>query len=58
MRNETLCGLLHLIHITPCQSRSADAEFSRYSDRHWLQMLVEDIYLIVGDRLADRNRRR
>src|SRR6266446_3257401 len=53
MGNEPLCGLLRLIHITPCQSGSADAEFSRYSDRHGLQVLVEDIDLIIGDGTAD-----
>src|SRR6266550_3149945 len=53
MRNETLCRLLRLIHITFCQSGSADAEFSRHSDRHWLQVLVKDINLIITDGTAD-----
>src|SRR3989442_5043458 len=44
-----------LILVMTC-AIAADAEFSGYSDRHRLQVLIKNVDLIVGDWTADRNR--
>ncbi|GFM80233.1 hypothetical protein PSCICN_09250 [Pseudomonas cichorii] len=44
------------IQVAASYTRTADIHFTRHAKRHWLTMLIQQVELGIGDRLADMGR--
>jgi hypothetical protein len=53
--NEAFSGQLGAIQVTSRHAYSTNVYLSRYTDGNRLKMLIEDVNLGVGDRMADWN---
>src|SRR5205085_2043693 len=57
IRNKLFCRKFCALPVAASQPNSADVQFPADSWRHWLEMIVKNIKLRVGDGLANGNTR-
>src|SRR5689334_22394745 len=55
MRNEPLCGECRAVEIASDDARASNQQLPRDTDRHRLELAVQDVNLSVSNGPADRN---